>query len=209
MKKIVLLALALMLALSLVACGKDNGGSDDSSETESTEIAESTENADASSPEGSADQKQLLDVVKEEVNKSVFVDELGYTITVLEVVKNIPNNHPDYYDYYGVALKIRIEQTEENDFLATSISAYDVSLLINGEEAERNTMDFTDYAKEQNWEEPATAWKDEPSEGWLIYTMPDSIQNLTFRYSRQEISVTALGSGEESTIPAKDFDIEF
>ena len=203
-KKLVVLILVFILSLSLVACGSNNN--DESSGDKNVQ------NDNNNPPSEDNDEEEgftLDDIAQIPVGKSIDDDELGYTITVEEMVKNIPNEKTAASGEFGIALKVRLERNSNDPkFVVGAFRASFLQLLVNGEAAKERFKSFSDYAEEQGWGKlkPPKS-KEDSSEGWLIFIVTDSSATFTFRHERPEIPVRVIGD-KDYTIPAKDFDIE-
>ena len=190
MKKLMALVLTLVLALSLTACN-DSG---------------TNTNTNTGTNNDKKEEFIVGEIIQKNVGETIVDEELGRTITVLEVVKNVPADYLGSDKYFGVALKLRVERNSE----MTLIGGLDFQLLVNGEKAKYAyiTSSFSKYAEEQGWEElESNIPNGESREGWIIFRVTDSNAELTFRYARPELPVTVFG-GENYTIPAENFDIK-
>lgn len=212
MKKIKIGLTVVGVVFLLAGCGSKEATDQGESTTEiSTET--STSQARSISSESSEEVGVTKeDIVQKTIDKSFFDEEQGYTVTVQEMVTNIPGKREgDNYEgnLFGVALKVLVACDEKK--LASNFKN-DFKLKAGNEVF--NSLSFftyfSDYAEEEGWTLlDSSVRPGETREGWVIFAL--DIANidtpLTFRYDRPEMPVTVI-NGDDYTIPAKTFDID-
>lgn len=212
MKKLIVRLTAIAICLGLTGCGSSEANENEGTAKSENEI-EQTPSESRSTSSSSSEKRNITkeDILQKAIGKSFVDEEQGYTVTVQEMVTNIPGKlEGDNYEgeLFGVALKVLVASTEKK---LSSGFKHTFQLQIGNEVINSQSFFsyFSDYAEEQNWKLIEHVRSGETKEGWIIFAVDRTNIDvpLTLKCQRPEIPVTVIG-GENYTIPPKDFTVE-
>lgn len=224
MKKIIVLLLAVITAVSLAACSDKPSVNSTSSVPDTNSI--DSETLSSASEEGSKPQtgdnedkvSQPVPITKE-INQTITDSELGYTITIKKAMLNIPfdaDKQDLWYNGYRTGVCVEVELKNDSEYTGRLYDT-DLQLVVNDTTVNTSSVrinTFQTFADENgltaclsNGIQPG-----ETASGWLFYYFDTGEGNnqLAMRYSRQETKITTIGGpngGESSTLPAMNKDI--
>ncbi|MGL4695942.1 hypothetical protein [Enterococcus larvae] len=210
MKKISMGLLAVGVLFFLASCGSEEATEKMGSATEETTSESEILSVSSESSEEIGVTEE--DVLQKVIDQSFSDEEQGYTVTVQEMVTNIPGKREgDNYEgeLFGVAIKVLVASTEKK--LSSNFRG-DFKLQVGNEVVKPLSYFsyFSEYAEEQEWKQlDSSVRSGETKEGWIIFALNIAEMDtpLTFRCDRSEIPVTVIG-GDDYTIPAEEFSIE-
>jgi hypothetical protein len=147
------------------------------------------------------------------INQTINDAELGYTFIIKQLATNVPIDagHWSIGSHIGVGIEIEIRNHSE---YISSISSSAFELIARGNGQTANSIPFQNHVATNGLENLGTTSvsRGNTLTGWFFFSVNNdtNLDNLVFRYARRESRITQIGgsnSGEQKTIPARNFDI--
>jgi hypothetical protein len=140
------------------------------------------------------------------LSKSITVTELGYSVQLLKLVRNVPNAQNK--DTSEETIFIQIKGSNDTGKFYGGPSWTDFKLIADGgseisPEATYNTKQLATANSETPYD-GSNIKKGQPATGILAFVVPAKTKNFTLRY---KLAATKVIGGSGGTIPAKDYDV--
>jgi hypothetical protein len=202
-KKIIILVavvvLVLLAASVFLVFGKKSS-SKNSTKTTPTITPTTPITADTTKPTVAAQKSETS------LNKTITVTELGYSVQLLKLVRNVPN--AQIKDTSEETIFIQIKGSNDTGKFYGGPTWTDFKLIADGgseisPEATYNTKQLTDANAETPYD-GLTIKKGVPATGVIAFVIPAKTKTLVLRY---KLAATKVIGGSGGTIPAKDYDV--
>jgi hypothetical protein len=190
-------------------CG-DGFGAGTDSDSDSNWNDDSNDDWTNDEGSGNTDSSSQVPATATPVNQTITDPELGYTITVKNVIRNIPidSTQADGFRSRNTGVGVEVDIANNSQYEAAFLMS-SLSLIAGGQSRISGASIVREYVADNNLPilETFRVPHGETASGWLFFTTDQDTSNMVFRYSRREVRVGVI-FGENFTIPAQDFDIQ-
>jgi hypothetical protein len=201
-KKLIIIA-AAVVALLMIAGGiiVAVSGKDDDKKTVNT----NTNNSEKKDNEATKDSTSTSTPTEKKLDQTLTDPDVGYTIKVNRVIRNVPfNANASYASEGNVGVLIELTVTNASK-LSGSIDAYDLELVTGTGATESDySYYFTEYATSKGYTflSDQSVKTGDTATVWVAYNIPKTAaSSLKLRYDRPETKVTVIG-GDDYSIAA-------